>query len=105
MLQVFDIDELIKPRKEAAKKKMMDEIRDETIESAISKITAAVQTQQLEATEDDDERKSGARVGDSQVKWSGMLVVSRRGVNHGFWSHIPGCSGRNATIYSRQGIF
>lgn len=60
MLQVFDIDELIKPRKEAAKKKMMDELRDETTESAISKITAAVQTQQLEAAEDEDERKSGA---------------------------------------------
>lgn len=56
MLQVFDIDELIKPRKEAAKKKMMDEIRDETIESAISKITAAKQTQQLEAAEEEDER-------------------------------------------------
>ena len=60
MLQVFDIDELIKPRKEAAKKKMMDELRDETTESAISKITAAVQTHQLEAAEDEDERKQGA---------------------------------------------
>lgn len=77
MLQVFDIDELIKPRKEAAKKKMMDELRDETTESAISKITAAVQTQQLEAAEDEDERKrvpwgSG---GDSSVKRLGMLPV------------------------------
>lgn len=36
----------------------MDEIRDETIESAISKITAAKQTQQLEAAEEEDERKS-----------------------------------------------
>ncbi|KAL9969395.1 hypothetical protein ACROYT_G021608 [Oculina patagonica] len=53
--KVFDIDELIKPRKEAAKKKMMDEIRDETIESAISKITAAKQTQQLEAPEEEEE--------------------------------------------------
>ena len=60
MLQVFDIDELIKPRKEAAKKKMMDELRDETTESAISKITAAFQTQRLEAAEDEDECKSGA---------------------------------------------
>ena len=63
MLQVFDIDELIKPRIEAAKKKMMDELRDETTESAISKITAAVQTQQLEVAEDEDEGKSGAGVG------------------------------------------
>ena len=60
VLQVFDIDELIKPRIEAAKKKMMDELRDETTESAISKITAAVQTQQLEAAEDEDERKPAA---------------------------------------------
>ena len=63
VLQVFDIDELIKPRKEAAKKKMMDELRDETTESAISKITAAVQTQQLEAAEDEDECKPGALQG------------------------------------------
>jgi len=55
LAQVFDIDELIKPRKEAAKKKMLDEIRDETIESAISKITAARQTQQLEASEEEDD--------------------------------------------------
>ena len=60
VLQVLDVDELIKPRKEAAKKKMMDELRDETIESAISKITAAVQTQQLEAAEEEDECKPGA---------------------------------------------
>ena len=80
MLQVFDIDELIKPRNEAAKKKMMDELRDETTESAISKITAAVQTQQLEAAEDEDERKPGALRdqgggGDSNVKRLGMLPV------------------------------
>ena len=56
-VQVFDIDELIKPRKEAAKKKMLDEIRDETTESAISKITAVKQTQQLEAAEEEEERK------------------------------------------------
>ena len=37
---------------------MLDEIREETTESAISKITAAKQTQQLDAVEDDDERKS-----------------------------------------------
>ena len=33
-----------------------------------------------------------------------MLFVSPRGVNHGFWFHL-GCSGGNATISSRQGIF
>ena len=54
---MLDIDELIKPRREAAKKKMLDEIRDETVESAISKITAAKQTQQLEAAEEEDDRK------------------------------------------------
>lgn len=56
-VQVFDIDELIKPRREAAKKKMLDDIRDETVESAISKIMAAKQSQQLEAAEEEDERK------------------------------------------------
>jgi len=54
LLQILDIDELIKPRREAAKKKMLDEIRDETVESAISKITAAKQSQQFEAAEEEE---------------------------------------------------
>ena len=33
----------------------------------------------------------------------GMLVVSLRGVNFGFWSHL-GCSGQNAIIYSCEGL-
>lgn len=81
MLQVFDVDELIKPRKEAAKKKMLDELRDETLESAISKITAAVQTQQLEATDEEDEGKDSSLRGrkrGSSVRRSGMLLVLAR---------------------------
>ena len=41
--------------------------------------------------------------GDSHIKVTGMLVVSFRGLNYGFWSHL-GCSGRNADIFSHQGI-
>ena len=41
---------------------------------------------------------------DSHMKRSGMLVVSLRGINQGFCSHI-GCSGQNATIFSCQRIF
>ena len=81
VLQVFDIDELIKPRKEAAKKKMLDELRDETLESAISKITAAVQTQQLEATDEEDEGKDSSlrgRKGVSSMRRTGMLLVLAR---------------------------
>ena len=37
------------------------------------------------------------------MKGSGMLV-SLKGVNLGFWSHV-GCSGQNAIIFSRQGLF
>ena len=37
------------------------------------------------------------------MKGAGMLVVSLRGVNFGFWSHL-GCSGQNAIIFSRQGL-
>ena len=33
------------------------------------------------------------------MKGVGMLVVSLRGVNFGFWSHL-GCSGQNAIIFS-----
>ena len=32
-----------------------------------------------------------------------MLVVSLRGVNFGFWSHL-GFSGQNAFIFSREGL-
>ena len=40
---------------------------------------------------------------DSHMKGVGMLVVSLRGVNFGFWSHL-GCSGKNAIIFSREGL-
>ena len=41
--------------------------------------------------------------GTSHMKGVGMLVVSLRGVNFGFWSHL-GCSGQNAIIFSREGL-
>ena len=41
--------------------------------------------------------------GDSHVKGAGMLVVSLRGVNFRFWSHLV-CSGENAIILSRDGL-
>ena len=44
------------------------------------------------------------RRGDSLVKRSRMLIILLRSVNHRFWSHL-GCSGRNATIFSHQGMF
>jgi len=34
----------------------------------------------------------------------GDARVSLRGVNFGFWSHL-GCSGQNAIIFSRKGLF
>ena len=44
-----------------------------------------------------------AREGDSHLKGTGMLVVSIRGVNFGFWSRL-GCSGQNVSIFRRQGL-
>ena len=41
--------------------------------------------------------------GAPHIKGVGMLVVSIRGVNFGFWSHL-GCSGQNAIIFSREGL-
>ena len=41
--------------------------------------------------------------GDSHMKQTGMLVVSLRGVNFGFWSRL-GCSGQSANILGRQGL-
>ena len=37
------------------------------------------------------------------MKGVGMLVVSLRGVNFGFLSHL-GCSGQNAIIFSGGGL-
>ena len=41
--------------------------------------------------------------GHSYMKQTGMLLVSLRGVNFGFWSQL-GCSGQSANILSRQGL-
>ena len=48
-------------------------------------------------------RAPGGGGGDSDMKWTGMLVVSLRGVNFGFWSRL-GCSGQYFIIFSRQGL-
>ena len=45
----------------------------------------------------------GTRGEKPHLKVVGMLVVSLRGVNFGFWSHL-GCSGQNAIIFSREGL-
>ena len=37
------------------------------------------------------------------MKGEGMLVVSLRGVNFRFWSHL-GSSGKNAIIFSHEGL-
>ena len=41
--------------------------------------------------------------GTPHMKGVGMLVVSLRVVNFGFWAHL-GCAGQNATIFSREGF-
>ena len=41
--------------------------------------------------------------GDSHTKRGGMLVVSLRGVDFGFWSDL-GCYVQNAIICSREGL-
>ena len=45
----------------------------------------------------------GGGGGDSYMKQTGMLVVSLRGVNFGFWYRL-GCSGQSVNILSRQGL-
>ena len=45
----------------------------------------------------------GKRRRTPHLKGMGMLVVSLRGVNFGFWSHV-GCSGQNAIIFSLEGL-
>ena len=41
--------------------------------------------------------------GESHMKQTGMLVISLRGVNFGFWSCI-GCSRQSANILCYQGL-
>ena len=48
-------------------------------------------------------RLVGPGGGDSHMKQTGMLAVSLRGVNVGFWS-CWGCSGQSANILSRHGL-
>ena len=45
----------------------------------------------------------GEGEGRDHMKQTGMLVVSLRGINFGFWSRL-GCSGQSANILSRQGL-
>ena len=47
----------------------------------------------------------GGGGGGSHMKRVGMLVVSLRVANFGFWSHDLGCSGQNAILFSRKGLF
>ena len=46
-----------------------------------------------------DARRGGELPYETQM---GLLVMSLRGVNFGFWSHLA-CSGQSANILSRQG--
>ena len=45
----------------------------------------------------------GGGGGTPHMKGLGMLVVSLRGVNFRFWSHLR-CSGQDAIIFSREGL-
>ena len=49
-------------------------------------------------------QRFGGGGGNSHMKGAGMLVVSLSGVNFRFWSRL-GCSGQNAIIFSRKGLF
>ena len=40
--------------------------------------------------------------GNPLMKGVGMFLVSLKGVNFGFWSHL-GCSGQNAIMFRREG--
>ena len=41
--------------------------------------------------------------GTPHMKGVGVLVVSLRDVNFGFWSYL-GCSGQNVIIFIREGL-
>ena len=58
--------------------------------------------QQVGYTWQGGEGERGGRC--AHMKGAGMLVVSLRRVNFGFWSHL-GFPGQNAIIFSRKGLF
>ena len=47
--------------------------------------------------------QGGGGGGTPHMKGVRMFVVSLRGVNFGFWSHLR-CSGQNAIMFSREGL-
>ena len=57
----------------------------------------------ITADEKDSEGVGRGVGGTPHMKRWGMLVVSLKGLNFGFWSHL-GCSGQNAIIFSREGL-
>ena len=50
------------------------------------------------------EPRGGGGGGDSHMKWTGMLVVSLRGVNFGFLSRL-GCSGQNVIREVKHDVY
>lgn len=54
--QYLDIDTLVQPRKDAAKQKLLEEVRAEAIETAIAKVTTAMQIRK----EEEEHRKKTA---------------------------------------------
>ena len=58
---------------------------------------------QLPSLSDSPDTCNARGGGDSRMKQTGMLVVSLRGVNFGFWSRL-GCSGQSANILRCQGL-
>ena len=74
-----------------------DVTRPEAQITAIHKICHAL----LESFLQSDIKTPGGR-GNPHMK-GGMLVVSLKGVNFGFWSHL-GCSEQNVIIFSHEGL-
>ena len=66
-----------------------------------STMTAQHNKQRIKCCFEGGDSSTGGE-GDSHMKGAGMLVVSLRGVNFGF-THL-GCSGKNAIIFSREGL-
>ena len=58
---------------------------------------------EFHSSEKDAGGPGGGRGFYSRMKQMGMLAVSLRGVNFGFWSRL-GCSGQSTNILSRQGL-
>ena len=68
--QIFDVDEMIKPKLKAQSEKMINDVREEALEKAIARVTAILQQEKLAAEQ--------ARIEEKGTKESLKTILARQ---------------------------